>query len=534
MSNYNEVKKLIINTLTNRPSGTEIQPEDHQWFALQLLDYARQIELAASSGFMGYADANKVPIQPDDSNVSYISSVPSGETITFLNFFDKSGNAISVTAPDGETDVIILIWNTKYWDKHVIPFKTGISLVQEEGSNRNVAMSQQAVTKFVSDTKQEIVYSKGKPNGIATLDVNSKLDPKQIPSSLYNVLEFDNKESLPVHGEVKKLYVTIDTDLLYRWNGTQYIEVSKSLGLGETESTAYAGSKGKKNREDLIAEIERATERENNIENALDAEKQRAITAENSKQATLVSGQNIKSVDGESLLGSGNVSTYPQGGYIREEAGSAGAKWHPESVAQDGTHGAYWLNGLKDITIAQMAEIIFRGRLRNDAAQQYTLTHIRTNIGDNISIGGGGTPSVFERLFFKCSNLEVVSLFQAYVKNLREAFSYCPVLRKIQGFIYLYKDTVLTRAFVGCVKLEDVKIQNLASNLSFADCPNLSVGETDASSVGYILYNAIGGSADKHISLTFHHDVYVKTMAIPTLVAKAQELYIDLIDANPA
>lgn len=35
------------------------------------------------------------------------------------------------------------------------------------------------------------------------------------------------------------------TNLTYRWSGTQYVEISPSLALGETSSTAYPGDKGK-------------------------------------------------------------------------------------------------------------------------------------------------------------------------------------------------------------------------------------------------------------------------------------------------
>ena len=36
-----------------------------------------------------------------------------------------------------------------------------------------------------------------------------------------------------------------DTNLTYRWSGSSYVEISESLALGETSSTAYAGDKGK-------------------------------------------------------------------------------------------------------------------------------------------------------------------------------------------------------------------------------------------------------------------------------------------------
>jgi hypothetical protein len=40
--------------------------------------------------------------------------------------------------------------------------------------------------------------------------------------------------------------VAINTNLTYRWGGTAvgYVEISKSLALGETDATAYRGDRG--------------------------------------------------------------------------------------------------------------------------------------------------------------------------------------------------------------------------------------------------------------------------------------------------
>ena len=45
-------------------------------------------------------------------------------------------------------------------------------------------------------------------------------------------------------GESGKIYVTTDTNVTYRWTGTTYVEISKSIALGETSSTAYRGDLG--------------------------------------------------------------------------------------------------------------------------------------------------------------------------------------------------------------------------------------------------------------------------------------------------
>jgi hypothetical protein len=70
-----------------------------------------------------------------------------------------------------------------------------------------------------------------------------------------DVLEFANRAAFPATGEDGKIYVALDTNKTYRWGGTEYVEISAGLALGETQGTAYEGSKGKANA-DAIAELE--------------------------------------------------------------------------------------------------------------------------------------------------------------------------------------------------------------------------------------------------------------------------------------
>lgn len=85
----------------------------------------------------------------------------------------------------------------------------------------------------------------GVANGVATLGADGKVPSGQLPSYVDDVLEYENKASFPATGETGKIYVAKDTNLTYRWGGTAYVEISASLALGETSSTAYAGDKGK-------------------------------------------------------------------------------------------------------------------------------------------------------------------------------------------------------------------------------------------------------------------------------------------------
>ena len=83
---------------------------------------------------------------------------------------------------------------------------------------------------------------KGANNGVATLGSDGKVPSDQLPSYVDDVIEYDTKESFPSTGETAKIYVAKDTNLTYRWGGTAYVEISASLAIGTTSSTAAAGN----------------------------------------------------------------------------------------------------------------------------------------------------------------------------------------------------------------------------------------------------------------------------------------------------
>lgn len=103
----------------------------------------------------------------------------------------------------------------------------------------------------ITNNLNAFISTKGQPGGLAELDSTGKVPAAQLPSYVDDVLEFSTKAQFPQTGETGKIYVAKDTNLTYRWTGTQYLEISQSLALGETPSTAYPGDKGKANRDAL-------------------------------------------------------------------------------------------------------------------------------------------------------------------------------------------------------------------------------------------------------------------------------------------
>ena len=89
------------------------------------------------------------------------------------------------------------------------------------------------------------VSAVGAANGVAELDGAGKVLSSQLPSYVDDVLECASQSAFPAAGESGKIYVAVDTNLTYRWTGSAYAEISPSIALGETSSTAYRGDRGK-------------------------------------------------------------------------------------------------------------------------------------------------------------------------------------------------------------------------------------------------------------------------------------------------
>lgn len=107
--------------------------------------------------------------------------------------------------------------------------------------NTQLGISDDSLHKELTNFKN----TKGKANGLASLDDSGKVPSTQLPSYVDDVLEFTQLNQLPKPGESGKIYVVTSTNLQYRWSGSDYVEISKSSALGETSSTAYPGDKGK-------------------------------------------------------------------------------------------------------------------------------------------------------------------------------------------------------------------------------------------------------------------------------------------------
>ena len=124
------------------------------------------------------------------------------------------------------------------------------------------------------ETWKNGIGNKGAANGVAGLDSTGKVPSTQLPSYVDDVIDLINfVSSNPTSGmtignkyynitskkiftatstsagvestpEAGKIYINIATNKTYRWSGTTMAEISASLALGTTSSTAFRGDYG--------------------------------------------------------------------------------------------------------------------------------------------------------------------------------------------------------------------------------------------------------------------------------------------------
>lgn len=106
------------------------------------------------------------------------------------------------------------------------------------------------VTLSAADVAAIPASQKGAENGVAELDATGKVPTAQLPSYVDDAIEGylssgklykEASHTTEIAGESGKIYVDLHESKIYRWSGTVFAEISASLALGNTSSTAGRG-----------------------------------------------------------------------------------------------------------------------------------------------------------------------------------------------------------------------------------------------------------------------------------------------------
>jgi hypothetical protein len=132
--------------------------------------------------------------------------------------------------------------------------KTVLSKIEFERDNGGDHVTINADDLYILGNKRVLTGADvGVATGVASLDSSGRVPSSQLPSYVDDTIEgtlssdtvFKNASGTTITGETGKIYVDTTTNKTYRWSGSKYVEISASLALGETSSTAYRGDRGK-------------------------------------------------------------------------------------------------------------------------------------------------------------------------------------------------------------------------------------------------------------------------------------------------
>lgn len=202
----------------------------------------------------------------------------------------------------------------------------------------------------------------------------------------------------------------------------------------------------------------------------------------------------------------------------------------------------YGLNGINDLSLSEAIDILAQyanaSVNRSLLASAFQNSKLRTTFP--LRIGASVSSSNITGMFSGSTKLEtlVISGGMAYTHRMASAFSGCARLRKIDGGAIRVRDlsavSHIANAFQGCAALEDVRINELRFDISFADSPLLSLG-----SISYLIAQRLNTNT---FTITVHPDVYAKLTGDTTNAAAAalsadelaqwQQVCIDAIQKN--
>lgn len=175
-------------------------------------------------------------------------------------------------------------------------------------------------------------------------------------------------------------------------------------------------------------------------------------------------------------------------------------------------------NGL-DLTLSEAIDVYNAPRLTYNNIPGLTLlnTGVHTIICGS---SGSNGESISFKSAFRSQSLNAIRVssdtLAVHVVNFENAFFNLVALRKIIGVIVEAGQAIWNNAFGNCTALEDVRIRDLRSSLSFQDSSKLSL-----SSLQYLVTNAANTSP---ITVTLHPDAYARLT--DELIAQATEKQI--------
>lgn len=229
----------------------------------------------------------------------------------------------------------------------------------------------------------------------------------------------------------------------------------------------------------------------------------------------------------------------PLGGYQR-------ALFEADGATLNEKDGYWYLNGVK-LTEDEMALVhnVGRPKLVKLSNSSYVVDSLFAGFNGKTNVPNINYTTTWftylavdgltlSNLFNGDSKIEALNLFGENtvirVKTLNDTFNSASALKRVFGILDVtacVEQYDMITPFRECVSLVDVKLKGLKQSVPFSSSQSLSVEDNEESTLGYIVANA---KNDKPITITLHHDAYVRVSQ--SLIEKAKAKQISFADAS--
>lgn len=184
-----------------------------------------------------------------------------------------------------------------------------------------------------------------------------------------------------------------------------------------------------------------------------------------------------------------------------------------KAVGSYGTYNAetdyFELNGLTDITYEEAIEIYTYSITNLSTSSDRKYCFLRKNdIRTVLPFREHDIQKSWRQSFYLCSNIEQISCIEGTmnIADGGQTFAACYKLKKVLPDIILENCSYSSQMFLGCVKLETLKINYINCNIDISDSPLWSLD-----SISYTVNNRLSYTiSTKAITITVHPDVYTK------------------------
>lgn len=234
-TNYVHTDNNYTTTEKNKLNGIAAGAEVNQNAFSKVTIGTTTIEADSKTDALTLAAGSNITLTPDTTNDKITISATD---TTYTPASTAPGKVASASAVGTSTNY------ARQDHTHGIDLATGDNNGQVKIAGTNVSVKGLGTAAYTASGAYLASDLKGAANGVAQLDANGLVPSFQLPSYVDDVLEYINKASFPTTGQTGKIYVDKATNLTYRWSGSAYVQISPSLALGTTSSTAYRGDYG--------------------------------------------------------------------------------------------------------------------------------------------------------------------------------------------------------------------------------------------------------------------------------------------------